>query len=51
MIYTTLKLEELIMNEIINYRLEELDKILDENGKINSNINRTLIMAYEDSIK
>ena len=39
------------MNETINYRIEELDKILAENGKINSNINRTLIMAYEDSIE
>ena len=39
------------MNETINYRSEELDKILAENGKINSNINRTLIMSYEDSIE
>lgn len=39
------------MNEIINYRVEEFDKILAENGKINSNINRTLFMAYDDSIE
>ena len=34
MIYTTLKLEELIMNETINYRIEKLDKILAENGEL-----------------
>ena len=39
------------MNETINYRIKNFDKILAENGKINSNINRTLIMAYEDSIE
>ena len=39
------------MNETINYRVEEFDKILAENGKINSIINRTLITAYEDSIE
>ena len=39
------------MNETINYRIEEFDKISAENGKINSNINRILIMAYEDSIE
>ena len=39
------------MNETINYRIGEFDKILAENSKIDSNINRTLIMAYEDSIE
>ena len=39
------------MNETINYHLKEFDKILAENGKINSNVNRTLIMAYKDSIE
>ncbi len=39
------------MNETINYRIKNFDKILAENGKINPNINRTLIMAYEDSIE
>ena len=39
------------MNETINYRIEKLDKILAEKGKTNPNINRTLIMAYEDSIE
>ena len=39
------------MNETINYHVEEFDKILAENGKINPNVNRTLIMAYKDSIE
>lgn len=51
MIYTTLKLEELTMNETINYRIQEFDKILTEKGEITQNINRTLFMAYDDSIE
>ena len=39
------------MNETINYRIQEFDKILTEKGEITQNINRTLFMAYEDSIE
>jgi len=39
------------MNETINYRIEEFDKILAEKGQITQNTNRTLLMAYDDSIE
>lgn len=49
MIYTTLKLEEFVMNETINYHIGEFDKILAEKGEITQNINRTLLMTYDNS--